>query len=128
MYDREAERPWRNEDTLARHEDWVRDVCWAANVGIPTATIASCSQDKTVVIWEKDAAGGAWEPTPLSEEPFADVVWRVSWSPTGNILAVSTGDNNVSLWKQNLNRCVVIGCVQLVWRCLINLLPLNRSV
>merc|ERR1711916_352250 len=25
VYDREAERPWRNEDTLARHEDWVRD-------------------------------------------------------------------------------------------------------
>jgi len=33
---------------------------------------------------------------------FDNVVWRVSWSPSGNILAVSGGDNKVSLWKENL--------------------------
>ena len=27
-------------------------------------------------------------------------VWRVSWSITGNILAVSDGKDNVSLWKE----------------------------
>ena len=27
---------------------------------------------------------------------FSDVVWHVSWSVTGNILAVSGGDNKVS--------------------------------
>ena len=27
---------------------------------------------------------------------FGDVVWHVSWSVTGNILAVSGGDNKVS--------------------------------
>ena len=32
---------------------------------------------------------------------FADVVWRVSWSLTGGILAVSGGDNKVTLWKEN---------------------------
>jgi hypothetical protein len=26
-------------------------------------------------------------------------VWKVSWSIMGNILAVSQGDNKVSLWK-----------------------------
>lgn len=34
--------------------------------------------------------------------PFEDVVWRVSWSLSGNVLAVSGGDNKVSLWKENL--------------------------
>lgn len=34
-------------------------------------------------------------------QTFDDVVWNVSWSLNGNILAVSGGDNKVSLWKQN---------------------------
>jgi len=31
------------------------------------------------------------------------VAWRVSWSLSGNVLAVSTGDNRVSLWKEKLS-------------------------
>lgn len=31
---------------------------------------------------------------------FNDVVWRLSWSLTGSILAVSGGDNRVTLWKE----------------------------
>ena len=34
---------------------------------------------------------------------FEDPVWRVSWSITGNILAVSSGDANVTLWKEELD-------------------------
>lgn len=30
------------------------------------------------------------------------VVWKVSWSLSGNVLAVSTGDNKVTLWKETL--------------------------
>jgi len=33
---------------------------------------------------------------------FEAVLWRVSWSLSGNVLAVSGGDNKVSLWKENL--------------------------
>ena len=32
---------------------------------------------------------------------FGDVVWHVSWSVTGNILAVSGGDNKVSLYDKH---------------------------
>jgi protein transport protein SEC13 len=39
----------------------------------------------------------------LKPEPFADVLWRVSWSTSGNILAVSCGDNKVSMWKESLD-------------------------
>jgi protein transport protein SEC13 len=38
----------------------------------------------------------------VSLPPFPEVVWRVSWSLSGNVLAVSTGDNRVSLWKERL--------------------------
>lgn len=30
-------------------------------------------------------------------------VWRVSWSVSGAILAVSDSKNNVSLWKESLD-------------------------
>jgi protein transport protein SEC13 len=33
---------------------------------------------------------------------FNAPVWRVSWSVTGNVLAVSYGDDSVQLWKQNI--------------------------
>ena len=34
---------------------------------------------------------------------FGKPVWRVSWSVTGNVLAVSTGDSVVTLWKESLD-------------------------
>lgn len=49
-------------------------------------------------IWNQDAPNGPWTKKPLSK--FPDVVWRVSWSITGNILAVAGGDNKVTLWKE----------------------------
>ena len=34
---------------------------------------------------------------------FEDVVWHVSWSVSGNILAVSGGDNKVGMiWARDL--------------------------
>ncbi|TPX78663.1 hypothetical protein CcCBS67573_g00018 [Chytriomyces confervae] len=95
---------WKEEATLSGHTDWVRDVCWAPSVGLPSSYIASCSQDKTVCIWTQDGTtpNAQWTRKPLKAEPFIDVVWRVSWSSSGNILAVSCGDNKVSMWKENL--------------------------
>ncbi|KAJ3101668.1 GTPase-activating protein S13 [Phlyctochytrium planicorne] len=94
---------FKEEVALEGHTDWVRDVSWAPNIGLPGNYIASCSQDKTVLIWTQDAAGGAWSKKPLQKEAFPDVVWRVSWSTAGNILAVSCGDNKITLWKENLD-------------------------
>lgn len=30
------------------------------------------------------------------------MVWSVSWSLSGTILAVASGDNKVTLWQENL--------------------------
>ncbi|KAG0649750.1 Nucleoporin 20 [Hyphodiscus hymeniophilus] len=84
---------------LAGHTDWVRDVAWSPTV-LQKSYIASASQDKTVRIWTSDpSAPGVWNSKVLS---FDHVLWRVSWSLSGNVLAVSAGDNKVSLWKENL--------------------------
>jgi len=86
---------------LPGHSDWVRDVAWAPTI-LSKSYIASASQDKSVKIWTTSSpnpSAGDWTPTTLS---FDAVAWRVSWSLSGNVLAVSTGDNKVSLWKERL--------------------------
>jgi protein transport protein SEC13 len=99
---------------LEGHTDWVRDVSWAPNIGLARSYIASAGQDKAVLIHTQDSPRSPWASTPLSSsasggaKPFADVVWRTSWSVSGNVLAVSVGDGKVSLWKENLKG---------VWEC-----------
>ncbi|KAI9295955.1 WD40 repeat-like protein [Neoconidiobolus thromboides FSU 785] len=95
---------WKEEEeVLDGHTDWVRDIAWAPSIGFNQNILASCSQDKTVLIWTQNGSNNKWNKTVLKSEPFPDVVWRLSWSQSGNILAVSCGNNTVSLWKQNLN-------------------------
>ena len=85
--------------TLSGHTDWVRDVAWAPSL-LNRSYIASCSQDKTVRIWTSTSATpDEWTCTKLD---FDAALWRVSWSLSGNVLAVSGGDNRVSLWKEDL--------------------------
>lgn len=60
--------------------------------------MASCSQDRRVIVWTSNDYT-SWTPTILNV--FDDVIWNVSWSLTGGILAVSCGDNEVSLWREN---------------------------
>ncbi|KAG2676870.1 hypothetical protein I3760_12G071900 [Carya illinoinensis] len=64
---------------LQMHTDWVRD-------------------DGKVIIWTVAKEGDQWEGKVLND--FKTPVWRVSWSLTGNILAVADGNNSVTLWKE----------------------------
>lgn len=68
---------------------------------MPYNLIASCSEDRNVFIWKQVDREGKWTPTLM--RTFDAPVWRVSWSITGNVLAVSTGDHNVTLWKQSVD-------------------------
>jgi protein transport protein SEC13 len=96
-------KAWEVETVLEGHQDWVRDVAFAPNIGLPKTYLASCSQDKTVLLWVQEKPGAPWVKVPLrGEERFPDVVWRVSWSLSGNVLAVASGDNKVTLWKENI--------------------------
>jgi len=98
-----SEAGWMEESRMEGHSDWVRDVAWAPSIGGADgrAVVASCSQDRRVVIWSKESeASTQWIQKELHS--FEDVVWHVSWSVSGNMLAVSGGDNKVSLWKETL--------------------------
>lgn len=83
------------------HSDWVRDVAWAPSILPNVNVVASCSEDGTVLVWNQNGHQGEWKPTLL--HAFDSPVWRVSWSVTGHILAVSSGDNDVSLWKASID-------------------------
>ncbi|KAK3081321.1 GTPase-activating protein S13 [Coniosporium uncinatum] len=86
--------------SLSGHTDWVRDVSWSPTI-LSKTYIASASQDKSVRIWSSsDPSGQKWEESAKLD--FPEVAWRCSWSLSGNVLAVSTGDNRVSLYKQKL--------------------------
>lgn len=102
---RQEEGTWKEEATLQGHSDWIRDVAFAPNLGIGRTYLASCSQDKSVIIWTKDADKNDWKKKVLGgdQHVFGDVVWRVSWSLAGNLLAVSSGDNKITLWKEGVD-------------------------
>mmetsp|Transcript_49507 Transcript_49507/g.44300 ORF Transcript_49507/g.44300 Transcript_49507/m.44300 type:complete len:317 (-) Transcript_49507:122-1072(-) len=82
---------------LNDHKDWIRDVSWSP---IPTSSshsvIASCSEDKTVIIWKEN--NKKWTASEIIK--CESKVWSVSWSELGNILAVALGENTVQLYKE----------------------------
>jgi protein transport protein SEC13 len=100
------EESYELDTSTYKHSDWIRDVAWAPSVLPGVDMVASCSEDKTVLIWtcgggDDDDEEKKWTPTLL--HTFDAPVWRLSWSVTGSILAVSSGDSNVTLWKSGLN-------------------------
>ncbi|BFZ57646.1 GTPase-activating protein S13 [Savitreella phatthalungensis] len=101
----DATSAWVEDRTLEGHTDWVRDVAWAPNIGLPKQYIATGGQDRHVYIWTRlatDAENAPWKRTHLRNDktPFPDVVWRVSWSESGNLLAVSCGDGKIYVYKE----------------------------
>eukprot|EP00188_Purpureofilum_apyrenoidigerum_P000652 Plantae.Rhodophyta-Purpureofilum_apyrenoidigerum.ctg12987.p1 GENE.Plantae.Rhodophyta-Purpureofilum_apyrenoidigerum.ctg12987~~Plantae.Rhodophyta-Purpureofilum_apyrenoidigerum.ctg12987.p1 ORF type:complete len:334 (+),score=36.48 Plantae.Rhodophyta-Purpureofilum_apyrenoidigerum.ctg12987:115-1116(+) len=86
---------------LERHTDWVRSVAWAPSIGLAASTIASCGQDKRVFLWTRDDSESDWTSVELPQFPAP--VWSVSWSFTGNILGVASGNDKVTLWKEELD-------------------------
>lgn len=97
----EKDGNWDEEMKLEGHDNWVRDVSWAPSIGLPKSKIASCCQEGQVIIWTNEGNSTKWVSKLLHK--FDDVVWHVSWSLTGDILAVSGGDNKVTLWKEGLD-------------------------
>ena len=80
------------------HTGWVRDVAFSPFYGEPKPCLISCSDDKSVLVWTRNDLNGPWASRVVTtcDAP----VWRVAWSVAGCVLAVSSGDDAVSLWKR----------------------------
>ena len=73
------------------HSSWIRDL------DCHQQYVATCSDDKSVVIWVSTDKSSYIVAKQLK---FDTNVYRVSWSTMGLVLAVSHEDNQVSLWKE----------------------------
>lgn len=55
---RDDKQEWVVEDILEGHTDWVRDVAWAPNIGLPRSYIATASQVRRVSRASRSVCGG----------------------------------------------------------------------
>uniref|UniRef100_A0A023F8A0 Protein SEC13 homolog n=1 Tax=Triatoma infestans TaxID=30076 RepID=A0A023F8A0_TRIIF len=85
---------WEEVAKLDVHQDWVLDVAWSPSTTVNM--IASCSNDKTVII-NTSTDKKNWTSKLLHS--FPDAVYGVTWDQ--NILAVTTANKKVYLWKEN---------------------------
>ncbi|ETV98634.1 hypothetical protein H310_08751 [Aphanomyces invadans] len=91
---------WHQTESLPTgHTDWVRDVAWAPNAGMPCNVIASGGDDRRVLVWSQIDAGGPWTVEQVGAS-FRAPVYRLAWSVAGQVLSVSSGEDSVTLWKQ----------------------------
>lgn len=97
---------WTLEFTLKAHTDWVRDIAWCPG---NNNLLASGSQDKSVLIWQFNHDSTNNEKGSQTNEScwcfdvmhvFPDTIWRLSWNEPGFLLAVSCGDQNLSVWAE----------------------------
>lgn len=60
----------------------------------------ACNVRAQVLAWVEQQ-DGTWSRKAVTDLKVP--AWKVSWSVAGNILAVSDGNNAVSLWKETLD-------------------------
>lgn len=95
------EKTWTEQWRLSSgHEDWVRDVAWRPNCGLPSNQLASCADDGSVVLWRQIGLNQAWDVQEQIALEGGASAWHLSWSATGSCLAVSTSKNEVIIIKE----------------------------
>jgi protein transport protein SEC13 len=70
---------WQQEGApLSGHTDWVRDVAWMPNLGLPCSTLASAGQDGKVLVWsESRELPGSWTSVLLHDFKARVLAWGV---------------------------------------------------
>lgn len=81
------------------HTDWVRAVAWRQDTS--ANVIASGSWDRSVVVWQQDVEGQPWRQGARIQ--VNGKVEGLAWSATGNILSVSCGEGETTLYKEGLD-------------------------
>lgn len=90
------------EDTLEGHTDAVTAVDWSPTT-LLQSYVATVSKDKTCFVWTRDNGeeAGKWSKAVVNASGFEQPLGSVSWSLSGNLLAVSGEDRKVSIWKES---------------------------
>ncbi|TPP43524.1 WD domain, G-beta repeat family protein [Leishmania donovani] len=98
---------------IEAHADWVRDVAFCPTSPASRFVIlASCGQDKTVVMYRKpwdqlcaEISEGASQATEWERSviEFAEPVWRLSWAPSGEMLVVTNSKSEVFVLREGVD-------------------------
>ena len=66
-------------------------------------SIASCSGDKTVRIWQQHGSTDTWVCAAILEETHHRSIRCSSWSPDGRYLATASFDATTAIWEVQVN-------------------------
>lgn len=103
-------RRWQLVETFTTITEPVHDIAFAPNIGRSYHVLAVASRDLRIITLKPVGSGLDREQGSLSKfdirqagqfDEHGSVVWRVCWNITGTILATSSDDGAVKLWKGN---------------------------
>lgn len=101
----ENERKWHRSGMLMSVTEAVHDIAYAPNLGRSYDVLAIATKDVIIMRFDKkDPAMIGPAPgrnTPIQLDHQGAQVWQISWNITGTILAASSDDGMVRLWKAN---------------------------
>ncbi|SOV16954.1 protein transport protein SEC13 [Plasmodium sp. gorilla clade G2] len=90
------------------HKSSIKDVAWKPNLNNSPNIIASCSEEKIVILWIEDVTNNVWRNGQVIKVNHN--IHKLSWSPNGTILAIACSDDNAYLYKENLEGIWVEVC------------------
>lgn len=94
----------REECVLGEHESAVHDIAWAPPMGRSYHLIATaCREPKVYIYTLKRNPDGTLEQSSVQclISTTNSPVWRIAWNATGTVLATSSEDGTLSLWRLN---------------------------
>lgn len=77
----------------------IRDVAWRPLMGIPSSQLAVSHEDGNISFWAQDVEGQPWELRGRLSAPGD--ARRLAWSRAGALLAVSVGESEALLYKED---------------------------